>query len=103
MMCKTEKENLELRLTILRGNYEQVEKLLNASHEALASKDAEIATLKARCERMAKYIEGITGSCPLDSHDWGHPDDCGKVCNMRMPKKCWSMYFAEKTKDQSDE
>jgi hypothetical protein len=59
MMCKTEKENLELRLTILRGNYEQVEKLLNASHEALTSKDAEIATLKARCDKYEKALRVI--------------------------------------------
>jgi len=44
---------------------------------------------------MARYIEDITGSCPLDAHDWEHPKGCDVTCRQNIEVSCWELFFGQ--------
>jgi hypothetical protein len=55
-------------------------------------------TLERVVEVLARKLVDCTGTCPLDMHDWQHPDGCEKVCDAageaidEAMAKCWILW-----------
>ena len=52
---------------------------------------AEINKLNNVIDKLTKYIEELTGSCPYDTFDY-QVRDCEKECKNQMAE-CWKEYF----------
>ena len=91
-MTDEERKAIE-QLKVLIG-LEEYNKLSYIENKAIQTALNLINKQEKAIDRMSKYIEEITGSCPLDREDFNNID-CDNKCYHGKEQECWKEYFME--------
>ena len=50
-----------------------------------------------------RLLADKTGSCPADTYDWEHPDDCAVICKPGCEAECWCLYAKHVSANETNE